>query len=128
MQRPGEIEVSNGQKAANISLANAHVRKFKHSKVSAPKPLDRLSNSYERKMKQLKAKAKESGESFGNFQSRVKSEIKSADQIKKDRIMKEKRREKNARPSKKNGRAGGKPNAARRVGRAGAKAGKSKRR
>ena len=85
-------------------------RKFKHSKIMAAKPLDKLRADYERKTRQLKKQdgseqvpnpgrkgtKRYGGKSYG----RVKSELKTVDQIKKMRKIKDQRKAKNARPSK----------------------------
>ncbi|KIM75501.1 hypothetical protein PILCRDRAFT_673146 [Piloderma croceum F 1598] len=100
-------------------------RTFRHNKVVAAKPLDKFSNDYERKIRQMKKKEgadAEEGESSsrppvrggrggrggssrgryaGKSMGRVKSEIKTVDQIRKGRKTMEKKRAKNARPSKK---------------------------
>jgi ATP-dependent RNA helicase DDX54/DBP10 len=96
-------------------------RTFRHNKVVAAKPLDKFSNDFERKVRQMKKKEgadAEGGESSrpparggrggssrgryaGKSMGRVKSEIKTVDQIRKGRMTMEKKRAKNARPSKK---------------------------
>ncbi|KAG2362306.1 ATP-dependent RNA helicase DBP10 [Suillus spraguei] len=97
-------------------------RRWKHNKVTEAKPLDKLSNDYERKSRQLKKKeegfAAEAGEpkpkgpgrakkirSGGRFGgksvARVKTEIKTVDQIRKNRMAVERKKAKNARPSRK---------------------------
>lgn len=96
-------------------------RTFRHNKETAAKPLDKLSNSYERKARQLKKQqtsaaddgatprpsARGKGEGRGRYagksMGRVKSEIKTVDQIRKGRMAMERKRAKNARPSKKRG-------------------------
>ncbi|KAG2150366.1 P-loop containing nucleoside triphosphate hydrolase protein [Suillus clintonianus] len=97
-------------------------RRWKHNKVTEAKPLDKLSNDYERKSRQLKKKeegiAAEAGDakskgpgrakkirSGGRFGGksvgRVKTEIKTVDQIRKNRMVAERKKLKNARPSRK---------------------------
>ncbi|OAX39981.1 DEAD-domain-containing protein [Rhizopogon vinicolor AM-OR11-026] len=97
-------------------------RRWKHTKVTEAKPLDKLNNDYERKSRQLKkkeestakeagnAKPKDSGKarnirSGGRFAGksvgRVKNEIKTVDQIRKSRMVAERKKAKNARPSRK---------------------------
>ncbi|KAA1473930.1 DEAD-domain-containing protein [Dentipellis sp. KUC8613] len=104
-------------------------RKFKHQKVEHAKPLDKFSTDYERKVRQMKkkdaaggvdvegagksrpgaggrpgTKGKAVGGRYGGKpMGKVKNELKTVDQIRKDRQLKEKRRAKNARPSKKKG-------------------------
>jgi len=99
-------------------------RRWRHNKVVEAKPLDKLSKDYERKSRQLKkkeasatggeidgsqvrpvkitGKKKNSGKrSEGKSLRRIKSEIKTVDQIHKARKNAEKRRAKNARPNRK---------------------------
>lgn len=97
-------------------------RRWKHNKVTEAKPLDKLSKDYERKSRQLKKKevgfAAEAGEakpkspgraknirSGGRFGGksvgRVKTEIKTVDQIRKNRMVAERKKARNARPSRK---------------------------
>lgn len=97
-------------------------RRWKHNKVTEAKPLDKLSNDYERKSRQLKkkeegfaaeaggakpkspgkAKKIRSGGRFGGKSvGRVKTEIKTVDQIRKNRMVAERKKAKNARPSRK---------------------------
>lgn len=104
-------------------------KRFKHQSVTPAKPLDKLNKDYERKVRQYKKRDQEVGNDLvggpadvrnsprngkkgktvlkrhgGKPLGRVKSELKSADQIRKSRELAEKRRAKNARPSRKKGR------------------------
>jgi ATP-dependent RNA helicase DDX54/DBP10 len=97
-------------------------RKFKHNKVVEAKPLDKLHKEYDRKVRLRKKKdegAGGGGESVkpipgtgrklkgrydGKPAARVKSELKTVEQIRKGRNIMEKKRLKNARPSRKKGR------------------------
>ncbi|KAF8906512.1 DEAD-domain-containing protein [Gymnopilus junonius] len=97
-------------------------RRFKHVKVVSAKPLDKLSKDYDRKLRQQKKKAdgteassdqpqhssgrKALGSHLGKSYTRVKSELKTAEQIRKDRKIAEKRKAKNARPARSGGRKG----------------------
>jgi ATP-dependent RNA helicase DDX54/DBP10 len=97
-------------------------RRWTHTKVTEAKPLDKRSIDYERKSRQLKKKeesvTKEAGDakqkgpgkaknvrSGGRFAGksvgRVKNEIKTVDQIRKSRMVAERKKAKNARPSRK---------------------------
>jgi ATP-dependent RNA helicase DDX54/DBP10 len=95
-------------------------KRFKHSKVTSAKPLDKFRTDYERKarLKKQQQNAKEDpslgqpsspGKGPRRTQKRygsksygqVKSELRTADQIRKMRKTKDQRRAKNARPSKK---------------------------
>ncbi|KAL5524046.1 hypothetical protein ACEPAG_8219 [Sanghuangporus baumii] len=112
-------------------------RKYKHNKAILAKPLDKLSKDYERKFWQLSKKAQGHGGGDGGDEGatprkdinsaklkdkkgkgtksryggkpigRVKSELKSAEQIRKAREIAERKRAKNARPSRR-GKAKGK--------------------
>lgn len=104
--------------------------RFKHKLEKVAKPLDKLNTDYERKMRQMKKKQSErqgEGETEserrpsqsstrppmkkgakgkpsrygGKAIGRVKSELKSAEQIRKTREIAERKRARNARPSKK---------------------------
>jgi len=101
-------------------------KRFRHNTVTAPKALDKLHKDYDRKVRQ--GKKKEGGDSEGGFDAkkaggkpgkpvksgsryggksiaRVKSELKTNDQIRKDRKFMENKRAKNARaPRKSKGR------------------------
>ncbi len=94
-------------------------KRFKHHKSEDAKPLDKMSLGYERKVRQLKnresneesgpssrkpaAGVRKSGRYAGKTIGKVKSELKSAEQIRKNRAAVEKRKAKNARPSRKKG-------------------------
>lgn len=119
MPRVGEAE-SEGARG------KAGGKRFKHNKVIPGKPLDKLSNDYERKTRQSKKKAQErggeeavessragplkdrkgknaSGRYGGKPIGQVRSELKSAEQIRKAREVAERRKAKTARPSRKKG-------------------------
>jgi ATP-dependent RNA helicase DDX54/DBP10 len=104
--------------------AKPGVRRFKHNRIVAPKPLDKLSKDYERKVRQQK-KEEANGPSSsspkqpnpargkkvsmsrgGKTYGRVKTELKTSEQIRKNRGSLEKRRAKNARPSRHGGKKG----------------------
>ena len=94
-------------------------KRFKHTSTTAAKPLDKLTTNYERRARvQNKAEAVDAvsaGEPTrkgrhttarrygGKSLGQVHSEIKSAEQIRKVRKVVEKRKAKNARPSRKKG-------------------------
>lgn len=105
--------------------AKPGVRRFKHNRIVAPKPLDKLSKDYERKVRQQKkeeangpsssSSPKESSPARGKKVSmrrggktygHVKTELKTSEQIRKNRGTLEKRRAKNARPSRHGGKKG----------------------
>ena len=92
-------------------------KRWKHNKVQSSKPLDKLSTDYERKMRLSKKKYASPGDEEGGQQKqpqvlkrgrskgktvgKVKNELKTADQIRKQRQLMEKRKAKNARHSRK---------------------------
>jgi ATP-dependent RNA helicase DDX54/DBP10 len=94
-------------------------KRFKHTSTTAAKPLDKLTTSYERKVrvqKKVEAVGAVSAEEIisrgrhvpgrrygGKSLGQVHGEIKSAEQIRKARKIMEKRKVKNARPSRKKG-------------------------
>lgn len=86
----------------NETPANAANRgggkRFKHNEEKAPKEADRYRDDYYKRKKMVE-KAKE--ERRGRFRDgKGKSEIKGVDDVRKERGVKERRREKNARPAK----------------------------
>ena len=108
--------------AESETMSNKHVvgrggRKFRHTKITEAKPIDKFSIGFERK-RQQKQKGVESesnrgdnkgarGKRTGRYGSKpirqVKSELKSAEQIKRAREILSKKKAKNARPSRKKG-------------------------
>lgn len=76
-------------------------KRFRHHKEQAPKAADPLRDDYEKKKKKGEAAKERQMAKAGGAASKGKSEIKSTDDIRKARKLKQKRREKNARPSKK---------------------------
>lgn len=98
-------------------------KKFRHQQVTQAKPLDKLHRGYERKVRQIKkgaeaagpddaegpggkgkGKGRPSGGRYGGkSMGRVKNELKSVEQIRKDRKSADQRKAKNARPSRKKG-------------------------
>lgn len=110
----GEREVER----RSAGVVGSGGRRWKHTKVTEAKPLDKLNNNYERKSRQFKKKeesiAKETGDTPGKMRKirsggrfagksvgRVKNEIKTVDQIRKGRMTAERKKAKNARPSRK---------------------------
>ena len=114
LPRVGETENSSRSKAFGQGG-----RRFKHNKIVVAKPLDKLRGDYERKVRHVKKKdvgASEDKEELspkgkkklgarrnGKTIRRVKTEIKTAEQIRKQRKIVENRRVKNARPSRSTG-------------------------
>ncbi|KAF6762983.1 ATP-dependent RNA helicase DBP10 [Ephemerocybe angulata] len=118
---------------ANANRGGKGGRKWKHNKVTEAKPLDKLHKNYERKVKEMKMKEKDNGgegegsrpstpagrggkrgppgrgnkpggRNAGKSYGKVKSELKTVDQIRRDRKTMEKKKLKNARPAKGGGR------------------------
>lgn len=79
--------------------AGPHGR-FRHHKQQAPKRADPLRSDYDKMKKKNEAARERMGQGPGGA-FRGKNEIRSTDDIRKARNLKQKRREKNARPSKK---------------------------
>ena len=93
LARPGEKE---GQLVTHLRTGN---RKFKHFAAKAPKQPDKYRDDYQKKKKRLSERST-SDIIVGSATRPVKSELRSADDVRKQRLLKQKRREKNARPSK----------------------------
>jgi ATP-dependent RNA helicase DDX54/DBP10 len=87
--RTGENETRGG------STVSGETKRYKHRATKAPKQADKFRDDFERRKKKVAA-AKER-----NMVNQGKQELRSVDGIRKERRLKEKRREKNARPSKK---------------------------
>lgn len=75
-------------------------QRFKYKQVKAPKLADKARDDYYSQKKKIK-EAVSKGVPVKGITPKVSSGIKSSDEIRKQRQIKEKRREKNARPSKK---------------------------
>ena len=114
--RVGETE---GQTSRRGSAGG---RKWKHTQVVEAKPLDKLSKNYDRKLRQQKKREEEApassstpGKGKGRSQKqtggrfkgktfgKIKSELKTVDQIRRARSVAENRRAKNARPAHRRG-------------------------
>lgn len=75
--------------------------RFKHKKIKLPKLPDKYRNDYEKQKKKVE-KAVEAGHTIKGYHKPGQNpELKSTEEIRKARLLKEKRRAKNARPSKK---------------------------
>ena len=92
LPKVGELE----QKG--LGFANPPGRRFKHKMVKAPKEADRYRDDYHKQKKRV-GEAKE--KRIGRFaEGKGKNELKGVDDVRKARKLKAKRREKNARPSR----------------------------
>lgn len=102
MPRVGETE-----NPALGSTGPAGGKRFRHKKEQAPKTADKYRADYDLKKKKQQESQKRQAESgllqLGSKggQKKVRSEIKSVHDVRKERNLKEKRREKNARPARK---------------------------
>ncbi|MCJ1358528.1 MAG: ATP-dependent RNA helicase dbp10 [Icmadophila ericetorum] len=91
----GQMEVSNTVSRGGPGGG----KRYKHKLENAPKEADKFRDDYYKKKKMVEA-AKE--KRIGRFKDgKGKSEIKGVDDVRKERDLKEKRRAKNARPTKK---------------------------
>ncbi|ODV77060.1 ATP-dependent RNA helicase DBP10 [Suhomyces tanzawaensis NRRL Y-17324] len=80
--------------------AGANDKRFKHKKTAAPKLPDKFRDDYHKQKKKVE-KAMDSGIRVKGYNKPgQQQEIRSTEQIRKNRNIKEKRKEKNARPSK----------------------------
>ncbi|KAI7666337.1 ATP-dependent RNA helicase [Hortaea werneckii] len=102
LPRVGELERSNAHYAAgsgpggNDGQGN---RRFKHKQEKAPKEADKFRDDYQKRKAKVQA-AKE--KRVGRFaEGKGKNELRGTDDVRKLRKQKEKRKEKNARPSRK---------------------------
>ena len=114
LPRVGENEGQTTQRRGNTGAGG---RKWKHTQQAEAKPLDKLHKNYDRKVRQLKkqegaepapapqgkGKGKKAvGTRFGGKpMGKVKNELKTVDQIRKARVLAEKKKAKNARPTHK---------------------------
>lgn len=87
--------------AENTVDAKSDNRRFKHKKVAAPKRPDKYRDDYHKQKKKV-AKAVDSGVRVKGFnRPGQKQELRSTEDIRKSRQLQERRKAKNARPSKK---------------------------
>jgi ATP-dependent RNA helicase DDX54/DBP10 len=94
LPRTGEAETTSGTDGA-LAVAG---RRFKHKQEKTPKDPDKFRDDFHKKKKKLE-EAKQNR--LGKFKNGVgKGEIRSMDDVRKERQLKNKRKEKNARPPK----------------------------
>lgn len=87
--------------AMESNATNGNDRRFKHKKVAAPKMPDKFRDDYHKQKEKVK-KAVDSGlQVKGYNKPGQKQELRSTEDIRKARAIKEKKRAKNARPSRK---------------------------
>jgi ATP-dependent RNA helicase DDX54/DBP10 len=93
-------------------------KRYRHMAAQEAKPLDRLAIDYEAKLKKRKRQAEPAVDTPSGKKSKLgvkrvgnsknaRNELKGTDQIRKERAVKQQRREKNARPSNKGGKKRG---------------------
>jgi ATP-dependent RNA helicase DDX54/DBP10 len=89
--RVGEAEISGG-------VSDMSGRRYRHKSMKTPKAADKYRGDYDERKKKVAAAGERSAVDLG------KKELRSVDDIRKQRGVKEKRREKNARPQKRKAR------------------------
>ncbi|PYH49519.1 ATP-dependent RNA helicase DBP10 [Aspergillus saccharolyticus JOP 1030-1] len=99
LPRVGEAETPG--LAADLNAAGRGGHRFRHRQERAPKRADPLRGDYEKMKKKNEAAKERQFSKFGGAAAGGKSELKGTDDIRIARKLKQKRREKNARPSKK---------------------------
>ncbi|KAJ7045551.1 P-loop containing nucleoside triphosphate hydrolase protein [Mycena alexandri] len=110
LPKVGEAENENSHKRRPVGIGG---QRFRHNKIVVAKPLDKLSHDYERKVRQIKKKNESqegesssrpasgrSGRYGGKSMARVKTELKTSEQIRKGRKALDNRRAKNGRPTR----------------------------
>ena len=106
LPRVGELEKSNSHNAYTQSSENMRGGgRFKHKQERAPKEADKYRDDYHVRKKRVE-EAKEARR--GKYsEGKGKSELRGAEDVRKLRSLADKRKEKNARPSKRGGTSGG---------------------
>ncbi|RJE24388.1 hypothetical protein PHISCL_03287 [Aspergillus sclerotialis] len=98
LPRVGEAESASLASEMNSGLGG---KRFKHNKDKAPKAADPLRDDYHKKKKKVDAAKERQLAKAGGAAASGKGDLRSNDDIRKARKLKQKRKEKNARPSKK---------------------------
>ncbi|OJJ44993.1 hypothetical protein ASPZODRAFT_70202 [Penicilliopsis zonata CBS 506.65] len=99
LPRVGEAEAPGMGADLNASMRG---KRFRHRKDQAPKAADPLRGDYEKRKKKVEAaRERQTSKAGGAAYGGGRGEIRNNEDIRKARRLKEKRREKNARPSKK---------------------------
>jgi ATP-dependent RNA helicase DDX54/DBP10 len=98
LPRVGEAEAPNLTAGLNSAISG---KRFRHRKEQAPKRADPLRGDYEKMKKKAELAKERSMSKAGGAAPRGKSELKGTDDIRIARKLKQKRQEKNARPSRK---------------------------
>jgi ATP-dependent RNA helicase DDX54/DBP10 len=101
-KRVGRLPRVGEAEAPGLSAgANPGRKRFQHHKEKAPKAADPLRDDYQKKKKKGEAAKERQLSKAGGAAASGKSELRNTDDIRKARKQKQKRKEKNARPSKK---------------------------
>ena len=93
--RVGEAESSTGNIGGKAGAGLGHGKRYRHTSMKAPKEADRLRDDYDKRKKKMQSAEERVKADKG------KKEVRSVDDIRKQRNLTERRKEKNARPSKK---------------------------
>lgn len=101
LPRVGEAETPGLSTGSGMPGAHGPGGRFRHQQQRAPKRADPLRYDYEKQKKKNETARERLQSQAGGAAARGKSEIRSTDDIRKARNVKQKRREKNARPSRK---------------------------
>lgn len=99
LPRVGEAETPGT--ASDFGNGGMGGKRFRHRRDQAPKAADPLRGDYEKMKKKGEAAKERAAGKVGGFAYGGKSEIKNTDDIRKARKLKQRRMEKNARPSRK---------------------------
>jgi ATP-dependent RNA helicase DDX54/DBP10 len=97
LPKVGELERSNAHFASNGPEGGG--KRFKHKMVKAPKDADKYRDDYYKRKKKVEAAREKKVGRFAD-DAKGKGELRSVDDVRKARKLKERRREKNARPSR----------------------------
>ncbi|KAF3384481.1 ATP-dependent RNA helicase dbp10 [Penicillium rolfsii] len=101
LPRVGEAETPGLSTGSGMPGAHGPGGRFRHQRQQAPKRADPLRHDYEKQKKKNDTARERQQSQAGGAASHGKSEIRSTDDIRKARKLKQRRRDKNARPSKK---------------------------
>ncbi|KAL4779528.1 P-loop containing nucleoside triphosphate hydrolase protein [Aspergillus varians] len=99
LPRVGEAETPG--LGANFGSGGMGGNRFRHRREQAPKAADPLRGDYEKMKKKGEAARERAAGKVGGMAVGGKSEIRSTDDIRKERKLQQRRRDKNARPSRK---------------------------
>ncbi|KKK12772.1 hypothetical protein P175DRAFT_0499746 [Aspergillus ochraceoroseus IBT 24754] len=98
LPRVGEMETPGMAKELGSAMGG---KRFRHRKDQAPKRADPLRGDYEKMKKKVAAANERTMTKVGGAAPGGRSELRNTDDIRKARTLKQKRREKNARPARK---------------------------